>query len=1125
MMSQESVDIRQSLHHRVLIAALIVFTQDLSSGGGAQAWTYNYSITPNRRWLQASQWCQEHFTDMVTIQSQEEMDFINKLLPYNAKYYWIGVHRVDGVWIRVGTNETVPEDAQNWAPEEPDSIVGQDCVEIYFKRDKDIGMWNNEKCRTKKGTVCYSASCTQDSCSAHAECVETIGNYTCQCHLGFHGPRCEEVEQCPALNHTNSSGGRMNCSDPIASYSYNSTCEVRCDEGYELSGDGHIRCDHTGQWTASVPACTVKKCAPIFSPVMGNVTCMGTLESFSFGSWCDFTCQEGYYLSENSTLTCLASGQWSKPTPTCAVVQCNRLEAPPHASMQCQGPLGVYSYDSICTVQCEEGFELISTNKTKCSSQGHWSHALPLCQAKRCIPQNKPSHGSLSCSDPNGSDRFGSRCTSTCDEGFLLNGTSSTECTSLGTWNADIPRCLARRCPTLNSPTNGSLSCSRPHGEFRFGSRCTSACEEGFLLNGTADTECTSLGTWNADTPLCTAKRCPALNPPSHGSLSCSRPHGEFRFGSRCTSACEEGFLLNGTADTECTSLGTWTADIPRCQARRCPTLNSPTNGSLFCSRPHGEFSFGSRCTSSCEEGFVLNGTSSAECTSVGTWNADIPRCQARRCPTLNSPTNGSLSCSRPHGEFRFGSRCTSACEEGFLLNGTADTECTSLGTWNADTPLCTAKRCPALNPPSHGSLSCSRPHGEFRFGSRCTSACEEGFLLNGTADTECTSLGTWNADIPRCQARRCPTLNSPTNGSLSCSRPHGEFSFGSRCTSACEEGFVLNGTSSAECTSVGTWNADIPRCQARRCPTLNSPTNGSLSCSRPHGEFRFGSRCTSACEEGFLLNGTADTECTSLGTWNADTPLCTAKRCPALNPPSHGSLSCSKPHGEFSFGSRCTSSCDEGFLLNGTSSSECTSLGTWSTDLPHCLARPCPLLAEAPQHGRMNCSHPYSTFSYDSHCDFGCTEGFWLRGTPTVTCSSSGHWSRDLPTCELVQCEAIRALSLPLSVNCSHPLGNFSFGSQCLFTCKDRFSLNGTEVLLCSSTGFWSDGLPNCTEDLPVGAAMLMFTGVAATSLLVPLALIGLAMLILTRFKRRGNTARSDAPLWEERENPAFEF
>lgn len=66
------------------------------------------------------------------------------------------------------------------------------------------------------------------------------------------------VEQCPVLNHTNIGAGSMNCSHPIAPYSYNSTCEVRCDEGYEPSGQDQIRCDHSGQWTASVPACTCK---------------------------------------------------------------------------------------------------------------------------------------------------------------------------------------------------------------------------------------------------------------------------------------------------------------------------------------------------------------------------------------------------------------------------------------------------------------------------------------------------------------------------------------------------------------------------------------------------------------------------------------------------------------------------------------------------------------------------------------------------------------------------------------------------------------------------------------------------------------------------------------------------
>ncbi|XP_022615364.1 P-selectin-like isoform X2 [Seriola dumerili] len=750
-MSQES-----SLHHRMLIAALIVFTQDLSRGGGAQAWTYSYSTTPNRRWHEARKWCHQHLTNMVTIQTPEETDFINNLLPFNQKYYWIGIHKVDGVWTREGNNETVLEDVQNWAPKEPDNIVGQDCVEIYIKRDKDTAKWNNEKCQSKKGTVCYSASCTQDSCSAHADCVETVGNYTCQCHPGFHGPRCEEaiackpllepeqgshycfhpygsnrfnsscrfhcelgfrllgspqllcqtsghwnnpvplcqVEQCPVLNHTNISGGGMNCSHPIAPYSYNSTCEVRCDEGYELSGGSQMRCEHTGRWTASVPACTIKKCSPIFSPVTGNVTCVDTLEPFSFGSRCNFNCQEGYNLTGDSTLTCLASGQWSKATPTCTVVQCNSLEAPPHASVQCQDPLGVYSYGSICTVQCEEGFDLIGTNMTQCSSQGSWSHTLPVCQAKKCNPINSPPHGSLSCSDP----------------------------------------------------------------------------------------------------------------------------HGSFSFGSRCMTTCDEGFLLNGTANAECTSLGMWSADIAHCSAKRCPALNSTTYGSLFCFDPHGEFSFGSQCTST----------------------------------------------------------------------------------------------------------------------------CEEGFLLNGTADTVCTSLGTWSADIP------------------------------------------------------------------------------------------------------------------------------------------------------------------------------------------HCLARPCPLLAEAPQHGRMNCSHPFSPFSLNSSCGFECNEGFWLRGTPTMTCRNSGHWSQDLPTCQPVQCETIPASSLPLSMNCSHPLGHFSFGSQCLFTCTGGFSLNGTDVLLCSSAGFWSDSLPNCTEATPVGAAMLMNSGAGAASVLVPLLLIGLgflALFILTRSKKRGHAITYDGPSWEERENPAFEF
>lgn len=90
------------------------------------------------------------------------------------------------------------------------------------------------------------------------------------------------------------------------------------------------------------------------------------------------------------------------------------------------------------------------------------------------------------------------------------------------------------------------------------------------------------------------------------------------------------------------------------------------------------------------------------------------------------------------------------------------------------------------------------------------------------------------------------------------------------------------------------------------------------------------------------------------------------------------------------------------------------------------------------------------------------------------------------------VQCKAIRALPSPLSMNCSHPLGNFSFGSQCLFTCREGFSLNGTGVLFCSSTGVWNDSLPKCTGKL------IFFSFVFANSLRMTMLP---NMLILSRY------------------------
>uniref|UniRef100_A0A3B4H6D4 P-selectin-like n=1 Tax=Pundamilia nyererei TaxID=303518 RepID=A0A3B4H6D4_9CICH len=688
-----------------------------SRKGGVQAWTYNYSTGPNQNWYEARKWCQKFFTDMVAIQNQEETNFLNDLLPFNQKYYWIGVHRVAGLWTSVNTSQSVPEEAQNWASAEPDTIPRQDCVEIYIKRARDTAKWNNENCNKLKGAVCYTASCKHESCSAHADCVESIGSHICKCHPGFRGLRCEEgklirsveyyqgslrcsnpygsnhlnsschflcevgfrligapqlicqanglwnhpvplcqVAQCPNLKYTNFSASSMNCSHPIAAFSYNSTCEFSCDEGYELIGQNQIICDRTGQWTATVPVCTVRKCSPVFPPVMGHMTCVDPVEPFSYGSWCNFTCKEGYYLTGDKVLSCLTLGQWSKPTPTCT--------------------------------------------------------------AKKCTPISSPSHGSISCSDPNGSFSFASVCTSTCDEGFLLNGTSSTECTSMGMWTTDIPPCLAKKCPTLNSPAHGAIICSDPHGEFSFGSRCTTTCDEGFILNGTAVTECTAMSNWSTDIPHCLGKK-NILNP------FCSNPHREYSFASVCTSTCAEGFVLNGTAITECTSMGMWNRAVPHCLAERCPILTPPSHGTLDCSHSHGEFSFGSRCTSTCEDGFLLTGIPDTECTSAGTWSTEIPGCQG------NKPKHDTVAIHI----------------KSFLI---------CVHTLNTYTVfmLSTARQCPLLaKSPQHGRMNCSHLNSPFSYGSQCDFKCNKGFWLKGRSSMMCNTSGHWNQDPPTCMS------------------------------------------------------------------------------------------------------------------------------------------------------------------------------------------------------------------------------------------------------------------------------------------------------------------------------------------------------------------------------------
>ena len=121
----------------------------------SRTWSYHAS-TEIMTFEAARDYCQKTYTALVAIQNQEEIEYLNSTFSHSPSYYWIGIRKINGTWTWIGTNKSLTKEATNWAPGEPNNKqTDEDCVEIYIKREKDSGKWNDENCTKKKFALCY----------------------------------------------------------------------------------------------------------------------------------------------------------------------------------------------------------------------------------------------------------------------------------------------------------------------------------------------------------------------------------------------------------------------------------------------------------------------------------------------------------------------------------------------------------------------------------------------------------------------------------------------------------------------------------------------------------------------------------------------------------------------------------------------------------------------------------------------------------------------------------------------------------------------------------------------------------------------------------------------------------
>ncbi|XP_053461910.1 P-selectin isoform X3 [Nycticebus coucang] len=116
----------------------------------------------------------------------------------------------------------------------------------------------------------------------------------------------------------------------------------------------------------------------------------------------------------------------------------------------------------------------------------------------------------------------------------------------------------------------------------------------------------------------------------------------------------------------------------------------------------------------------------------------------------------------------------------------------------------------------------------------------------------------------------------------------------------------------------------------------------------------------------------------------------------------------------------------------------------------------------DLPPHVLVNCSHPLGSFSFNSWCSFHCPEGYQRNGPSELGCLASGLWTNKPPQCVAVQCSPLKTPEQG-SMTCLHSAEAFQYQSSCSFNCKEGFALVGPEMVQCTASGVWTAQAPVC--------------------------------------------------------------
>ncbi|CAO2638947.1 Complement component receptor 1-like protein [Lemmus lemmus] len=420
----------------------------------------------------------------------------------------------------------------------------------------------------------------------------------------------------------------------------------------------------------------------------------------------------------------------------------------------------------------------------------------------------------------------------------------------------------------------------------------------------------------------------------------------EFPIGTSLMYECRLGYIKRQFSFV-CEQNSEWTSAENKCIRQSCATPKDPQNGIV---RVLTDTRFGSSINYTCNTGYHIVGSSTAVCIISDNgliWDNEAPICEKIPCEAPQAITNGEFLAPTTH--FYYGMVVTYHCKTGdrgkklFNLVGEPSLRCTSndgeVGVWSGPPPQCTELgKC--TPPHVENAIMVSESRSLFSLRDTVEFRCQPGFTMEGVSSVECQDLNKWEPELPRCsKVKSCGAfLDHLPNGHVLVPP---KLQIGAKVSFVCKKGFQLKGNSASYCIMAGRdsiWNSSVPVCERVTC--IIPKDMSGISEELKMKKYYYEDNVTLECKDGYILDGSSESQCQLDATWDPPFPKPALLSGRSLAQETNGIQKGLQLGKMYRYGATVTLECEDGYTLEGSPQSQCQDDHQWNPPLAICKNR-----------------------------------------------------------------------------------------------------------------------------------------------------------------------------------------